>query len=60
MTKLQILQKISEVDDKILNWYNEKPRINPTVLKKAELERLLDAFKTIYELFEKCTVTKGE
>ena len=62
MTKMQILQKISEVDDKLLEFFNEKPKpkINPMKLKKAELERLLDAFETIDELFRKCSDVKGE
>ena len=51
MTKTQILQRISEIDDKLLEFYNEKPKINPMKLKKAELIELLDAFETIYELF---------
>ena len=57
MTKTQILQRISEIDDKLLEFYNEKPQncstviINPMKLKKAELIELLDAFETLYELF---------
>lgn len=58
MTKMQILQKISKVDDRMLEFYDKKPKINPMKLKKAELERLLDAFITIDELFTKCSDVK--
>ena len=59
MTKMQILQKISEVDDKLLEFCGEKPKLNPMKLKKAELERLFDAFVTIDELFRKCSDAKN-
>ena len=60
MTKMQILQKISEVDDKLLEFCGKKPKINPMKLKKTELERLLEAFETMNELFTKCSDVKGE
>ena len=60
MTKLQILEKIGEVDDRLLAFCDMKPKINPMNLKKVELERILDAFKTIEELFIKCSDVKGD
>lgn len=60
MTKLQILKKISEVDHRLLAFYGMKPKINPMNLKKAELERLLDTFKTLEELIIKCSDVKGD
>ena len=58
MTKMQILKKIDEIDHKMLSFCDEKPKIHPFKLKKAELERLLDAFETMYELYTKCSDKK--
>ena len=55
MTKAQILKKISAVDRKLLDFSDKKPKLDLLKLKKAELERLMDAFETVYELFEKCS-----
>ena len=60
MTKAQILKKISDVDDKLLDFSNKKPKVNLLKLKKVELERLMDAFETVHELLEKCSDIKGE
>ena len=60
MTKMQLLKKIGEVNDKILNWADKKPKMEPLKLKKAELERLLDATSTLYELYVKCSDMKGD
>ena len=55
MTKMQILKKIDEIDHKMLSFCDEKPKIHPFKLKKAELERLLE---TMYELYTKCSDKK--
>ena len=55
MTKAQICKKISEVDDKLLDFFDKKPKLDPLKLKKAELERLMEAYETFYELFLKCS-----
>ena len=60
MTKMQILKKIGEVDDQILRWADKKPKMDPLKLKKTELERLLEATSTLYELYTKCSDVKGE
>lgn len=60
MTKAQILKKISDIDNKLLDFNDKKPKLDFLKLKKAELERLMDAFETVYELFEKCSDNKGE
>ena len=60
MTKMQILKKIGEVDDQLLCWADKKPKMYPLKLKKAELERLLEATSTIYELYTKCSDVKGD
>lgn len=60
MTKMQLLKRIKEVDDRILSFLNKKPKLNPQKLKKAELERLLDVFETMDELFRKCSDVKGD
>lgn len=56
MTKNQILLKMLEVDDQILKMTENKYTLDfrkIDKLKKAELERLLDAFETLYEAFSK-------
>ena len=55
MTKVKILKKISEVDDKLLDFFDKKPKLDPLKLKKVELERLMEAYETFYELFSKCS-----
>lgn len=60
MTKAQMRRKISDIDDKLLDFCDKNPKINILKLKKVELERLMDAFETVYELFEKCSDIKGE
>ena len=60
MTKLQICKKISDIDDKLLDFFDKKPKFNPLKLKKAELERLMEAYETLYELFSKCSDIKGD
>ena len=56
MTKQQILLKINDVDDQILELTTHKDQFDwrkIKKLKKAELERLLDAFETLYEMFSR-------
>ena len=56
MTKQQILLKINDVDDQILEMTTHKDQFDwrkIKKLKKAELERLLDAFETLYEMFSR-------
>ena len=56
MTKQHILLKINDVDDQILEMTKHKDQFDwrkINKLKKAELERLLDAFETLYEMFLK-------
>ncbi len=60
MTKKELLMQIADVDDKMLRWAGKKPKMDPLKLKKAELERLLEAMSTLYELFTKCSDMKGE
>ena len=59
-SKKEILLQIKDVDDRLLLFCDKKLKLNPLKLKKVELERLLDAFETIEELFRKCSDTKGE
>ena len=56
MTKQQILLKINDVDNQILEMTKNKDQFDwrkIKKLKKAELEHLLDAFETLYEMFSK-------
>lgn len=56
MTKQQILLKINDVDDQILEMTKHKDQFDwrkIKKLKKAELECLLDAFETLYEMFSR-------
>lgn len=58
MTKMQIIQKISKVDDDILEFHSSKPKIDPYRLKKTELEELLAAFESMDRLFRKMQIKK--
>lgn len=53
VTKRQILKKISDVDDKILEVVKGKPKIHPEKLTVKELKEVLKAFETLYEFFVK-------
>ena len=55
MTKAQICKKISNIDNKLLDFFDKKPKLDPFKLKKVELERLMEAYETFYELFPKCS-----
>ena len=59
MTKRQILQKLKIVDDRLLenHWY--KCRYDFMLLKKTELEKLLEAFETVDTLLNKCKIGPG-
>lgn len=54
MRKIDILRKIKDVDDKMLEFTKTNPKIHPDKLTCKDLQRLLEAFKTVYELFDKC------
>ena len=55
MRKIDILRKIDVVDRKMLDLCNNKKRkMHPDRLTCRDLQRLLEAFKTVYELFDKC------
>ena len=51
--KRQILKKISDVDDKILEVVKGKPKIHPEKLTVKELKEVLKAFETLYKFFVK-------
>ncbi len=54
MTKMEILLKMGEVDDKILELCKDKPKIHPEKLTKKELEEALRCFEGLYEYTKKC------
>ena len=55
MRKIDLLKKISNVDDKLLDLCDRKKyKLHPEKLTYKDLNRLLNAFKTVYELFYKC------
>ena len=51
VTKRQILKKIADVDDKILEVAKGNPKIHPEKLTVKELKEVLKAFETLYEFF---------
>ena len=53
MTKIDILMKFGEVDDKILELCKDKPKIHPEMLTKKELEDALKCFEGLYEFTKK-------
>ena len=58
--KLELLYKIGAVDDKLLAFYDSKPKMHLEKLTMKDLKRLLEAFNTVYELFAKCSDVKGD
>ena len=48
--KIDILMKIKDADDKLLDFYNSEPKLHPEKLTCRELNELLAAFETVYEL----------
>ena len=55
MTKKELLQKISDVDDKILALTKDvkEAKLYPEDLTVKELKELLKAFETLYSAFNK-------
>lgn len=58
ITKDMLLLQISKEDDKLLDFVHSDPKIDPRKLTVKELTELLEAFKTMYELFRKCSVKR--
>ena len=59
MRKIDVIRKISDEDKKLLGLCdNKKYMLHPEKLTMKDLKRLLDAFKTMYELFYKCAEEK--
>ena len=58
--KLELLYKIGAVDDKLLAFYDSKPKMHLEKLTMKDLKRLLEAFSAVYEIFVKCSNKKGE
>lgn len=58
--KLELLNKIGAVDDKLLAFYDSKPKMHLEKLTMKDLKRLFDAFSTVYEIFVKCSDKKGD
>ena len=53
VTKRQILKKIGDVGDKILEALKGNPKIHPEKLTVKELKEVLKAFETLHEFFVK-------
>ena len=60
MTKRKLLQKISDVDDKMLALTKERKdvKIHPEDLTVKELKEVLHAFETLYSAFDKMLAEK--
>ena len=58
--KLELLNKIGAVDDKLLAFYDSKPKMHLEKLTMKDLKRLLEAFSAVYEIFAKCSDKKGD
>ena len=58
ITKNDILNEINKVDSQLLKFADSKPKLDPNKLTVKELTELLEAFKTVYKLFKKCSVKR--
>ena len=56
MRKIDLLDRVSKIDGKILAISNSGRKMHPETLTCKDLRRLEEAFNTIYELFDKCMV----
>lgn len=56
MRKIDLLDRVMKIDNKILTLSNSRRKMYPETLTCKDLKRLEKAFNTIYELFDKCMV----
>lgn len=56
MRKIDLLDRVMKIDNKILALSNSGRKVHPETLTCTELRRLEKAFNTVYELFDKCMV----
>lgn len=56
MGKIDLLDRVAKVDEKILALSNSGRKMHPEMLTCKDLMRLKEAFDTVYELFDKCMV----
>ncbi len=56
MKKIDLLDRANKIDNKILALTKSGRKMYPETLTCKDLKRLIDAFDTIYELFDKCMV----
>lgn len=56
MRKIDLLDRVMKIDNKILALSNSGRKMYPETLTCKDLRRLEKAFNTVYELFDKCMV----
>lgn len=56
MRKIDLLDRVMKIDNKILALSNSGRKMYPETLTCKDLRRLIKAFDTVYELFDKCIV----
>ena len=56
MRKIDLLKLVNVTDKQILALTNSGRVMHPEKLTCKDLKRLIGAFETIYELFDKCMV----
>lgn len=54
MRKIDLLERVKRIDDSILDLTKSGRKMHPEALTCKDLKRLIEAFNTIYELFDKC------
>ena len=59
MRKIDLLERAKRIDDSILALSKSGRKMHPEMLTCKDLKRLIKAFDTIYELFDKC-MTEGK
>lgn len=60
MRKIDLIERVSKEDDKLLKLTSGGAKFEPWKLTCKDLKRLLEAFKTLNEIFSKCIVKESE
>lgn len=60
MRKVDLAKRVDKVDKKLLALANSGRRAHLELLTCRDLERLIKAFETIYEIFDGCMIGEEE
>lgn len=60
MRKIDLLERVNKIDADILALTKSGRKMHPETLTCKDLKRLIKAFETVYELFDKCMVKEDK